>query len=764
MPPLKILGLAAVLLNSTLLAGCSDNGSNGTRSQVPSTFASPDTSTQSNTATLPIVETLPQPAAIAALLKRLLPQQHQQFAIVIQPDANGAERYTISGKAGAIAIEATTTSAALYGVLAYLQQVAHVDVGWPGDSRSKLPATLPAPQSPITGNAKVKHRFALNDTDDGYSDAYLDWAGWERKIDLLGLHGFNQVFVPTGTEEVYRRTFQKFGYSDDDMRAWIPLPAHQPWWLLQNLYTVGPPLSSKNVNMFNARVAMGQRILARLRELDMTPVLPGYFGTVPTNFPGKNPGANVVSQGPWVGPLGRPDWLDPRQDIFAAVAAEFYRVQTGLFGDTTTYKMDLLHEGGKSGNVPVTAAGAAVATALKKAHPGSSWVMLGWQSNPPSDVIAGAKAANVPMFIVDGLSDRYDNLNRENAWTGTPYAFGSIPNFGGHTTIGANTGVWAQVFPAWRTKLGSALQGTAWLPEGSGRDPGAFARFSALAWEDAASTPDVWFKQYANFRYGGADAQAELAWNILATTAYSMPSNTWSEAPDSLYNARPSFAAATAASWSPKSNRYDTARFAQALVALLKVDPALRQSDAYKYDLVDVARQVLSNKARDLLPKINAAFNAKDKAQFALLTKEWLDNMALLDRLLRTDSRFLLGTWEANARAAGQSDAERAQLVYDQRSIISTWWNSMGAATQLHDYANRELSGLVSDLYLPRWQAFFDAAKVALEKNTSIATIDWFAMENSWANKWQTQYPTTPSGDSYALAGEIAKALGLISD
>ena len=46
------------------------------------------------------------------------------------------------------------------------------------------------------------------------------------------------------------------------------------------------------------------------------------------------------------------------------------------------------------------------------------------------------------MLIVDGMSERYENLDRETSWAHTPYALGTIHNFGGHTTIGANTGAW----------------------------------------------------------------------------------------------------------------------------------------------------------------------------------------------------------------------------------------------------------------------------------------------------------------------------------
>lgn len=154
----------------------------------------------------------------------------------------------------------------------------------------------------------MAHRFALNDTHDGYTAPYADWPRWERLIDVLALHGCNEVLVTAGQEAVYHRLLQDFGYTDDEARAWLPAPSHQPWWLLQNMSGYGGPLSP---GLIGRRAALGRRIADRMRELGIAPVLPGYFGTVPDGFTARNPGARTVPQGTWNG-LRRPDWLDPR--------------------------------------------------------------------------------------------------------------------------------------------------------------------------------------------------------------------------------------------------------------------------------------------------------------------------------------------------------------------------------------------------------------------------------------------------------------------
>ncbi len=686
------------------------------------------------------------PAPAVAAVTRLLPEHAEQFRFVPVARPASGDYFVISGGSGAIRIDGTSPATLLTGVGWYLEYVARVDLSWPGDSLARLPATLPAPAQPVRQAATVPHRFALNDTDDGYSGAYRDWPAYQRQLDLLALHGVNEVFVQVGTDAVYHAAFQEFGYSAAELRDWIPGPAHQPWWLLQNLSGFGGPVSEQ---LLADRADLGHRIVSRLTELGMTPVLPGYFGTVPPGFVARNPGARVIPQGSWGG-FDRPDWLDPRTDVFGRVAQSFYRHQDQLLGPTSMIKMDLLHEGGDAGDVPVGDAARAVFAALDAGRPGATWVLLGWKKNPLPEILTAVDRSR--LFIVDGLSDRLDDLDRETSWLGTPYAFGTIPNFGGHTTIGANTAVWVTRFDQWRRKPGSALRGIAYLPEGTGTDPATFELFTELAWRAGPVDQQQWFADYAARRYGGNDPHATVAWAELRRGPYSMPSGTWSEPQDSLFTARPSLTATSAAGPSPKFVRYDPATVRRALTDLLAVDLSLRSTDAYRYDLVSTARQALANRSRTLLPQLEAAYEGGDLPRFRRLAAEWRSDLDLLDRLLASDQRFLLGPWLQGAKAAG--------LEHDARSVITVWGPRGSSESGLHDYANRELAGLVSDFYGARWTRYLDRLETALATGTPDEQIDWFPFEDGWARETKN-YPVTATGDPYTLATEVAGVVGV---
>ncbi|WP_083975565.1 alpha-N-acetylglucosaminidase [Kitasatospora mediocidica] len=699
----------------------------------------------------PAFDTAPALASLA----RLLPDRvAAQFTLVPEAGPDGGDdAFSLSGPAGAVRVGGTSPATLLTGVGWYLEHVAGVDVGWPGDSLGRLPAVLPAVTGRITRTALVPHRYALNDTDDGYSGAYRDFDAYQHEIDLLALHGVNEVFVQQGAEYPYYRALQQFGYRPDELRSWIPAPAHQSWWLLQNMSGFGGPVSDR---LIRDRAALGRRIADQLRSLGMTPVLPGFFGTVPPGFAARNPTAHVVGQGDWVG-FERPDWLDPAGPVFDRLAAAYYACQRAAFGGSTAYKMDPLHEGGSPAGVDVGAAARAVQSALEAAHPGATWVVLGWEDNPSAALLGGVDRSR--MLVVDGLSDRLDGLDREAQWAGTPYAFGSIDNFGGHTTLGANTGVWTARFPQWLGRPGSRLAGLAYLPEATGGNPAAFELFTQLAWQPGPIDRADWFAAYAARRYGGVDPHTAAAWDLLRRGPYGMPSGTWSEAQDSLFSARPALTAATAATWSPTAARYDPATVRQALDQLLLAPAELRATDAYRFDLVDVARQALTNRARDLLPQIAAAYGAGDLPRFRELTARWDGDEQLLDRLVASDPRFLLGPWLAGACARGASPQERDRWEYDARSILTTWAGRGPSEAGVHDYADREWSGLVRDLYAKRWADYFATLDTALVTGAAPAAIDWFAFDDAWAHRTD-RYPTVPAGDPVALAAEVRDALG----
>jgi alpha-N-acetylglucosaminidase len=694
-----------------------------------------------------------QPAQ--GVLSRLLPRQASQFDLGAMGSKDGRERFRISQAHGQIKIAGSTSSALLFGVNWYLKYVAHVQISPNGD---QIPARrFPLPGRTIDKETPYPYRYALNENVDGYTSPYWDWSRWEREIDVLALSGINAVLFERGTDSVLYRTFRDFGYSDSEIRGWITLPAHQNWQLMGNLCCFNGPISDE---LLKQRASSARKIIARLRELGITPVLPGFYGIVPKGLQSKFPQAHVIPQGDWAG-FERPDWLDPRDPLFAKIAATFYAHQRELFGSTDVYDMEVFQEGGDAGAVPVPAAARAVQSALSAAHPDARWMMMAWQGNPRSDLLAGVDRGR--LLIIDIDHDREPRDHRQEDFQGAPFLFGGIWEFGGRTTLGANiSNITERLQRLARTN--SNMAGTAVFTEGMDTNPFAFDLFTEMAWRTDPVDLASWTAAYVQRRYGFADPHALAAWQVLLKTAYDIQINhvvfnsERDAAHESLFNAEPSLSVNRASNWSPEALRYDAERFKKALPELLKSAPQLQNMS---YDLVDVARQTLANESRLLLPQIKAAFDDQDRQRFERMTRRWLHLMDLQEQLLATHPAFMVGTWLKYVELWGSKPEERLRLHFDARSILTTWGDRKASeGASLHDYGNKDWAGLTGDYYKVRWRTYFESLDEQLRTGSAAAPIDWFAIGDEW-NRGRQHYSSQPRGNSRLVAARVADELGL---
>lgn len=306
-------------------------------------------------------------AAARASIERLLPKEGWQFTVETIPPDDGRDVFEIESRGGKIILRGNNGVAVASALHRYLQDYCHCDLSWNCGDQLHLPTPLPAVAGKVHVTSPYRYRYAYNFCTHGYTMAWWDWPRWQRELDYLALSGVNLALIIEGQESVWIQALKAIGYSEKDVRAWLVLPSHQPWMYMDNLENRDAPVPR---DLIQRRLELGRRILARMRELGIEPVLPGYYGMVPPDFKWRFSDARVHAQGNW-GKLKRPDILDPSGPMFPKVAKAYYAAEDRLFGGARFYAADPFHEGGSTEGIDIPAASRAILQAMN----GANWVL-----------------------------------------------------------------------------------------------------------------------------------------------------------------------------------------------------------------------------------------------------------------------------------------------------------------------------------------------------------------------------------------------------
>jgi alpha-N-acetylglucosaminidase len=676
---------------------------------------------------------------------------------------------------GVLTLRGSDPVAAASAFAQYLKAYAGRQVTW--DQPRLEPPLAAWPDAPPTHlSTPFPIRYYLNAVTYGYSAAYWGWDRWEREIDWMALHGVTHPLMQVGHEAVLAETFRHAGLAQARIDEWIGSAAHFPWTWMGNTNSFGGPLPATWVDR---HVELAQRILARQRELGMTPILPLFGGHVPPELAGPSSG-EIEWQG-W-----RTRLLDPDSARFAELTARFMRVQRELFGTDHHYAVDPFTESvPPSGDLDYLAAmGRAVYGAMAAGDPAATWVLAGWPFHYHQDFWTPERAraylSGVPddrLLLLD-LWGEHAPMWRRTGMYGRRWVWCAVHNFGGRFALFGDLAGLRRDVEELRRERPSGLLGTGLAPEAIENNTAFYELATDLTWD----VPEVsgWLRSFARQRYGSPHGDLAEAWQILGGTLYA-PGRTRSI--PSPVIARP-WAAGTpfaaqrlAGEFIPQDQEPqrqsanidaendpavlgDLPRVARAARLLLGRAAEVTHRDPLERDVAELVGHVLAQGSRPHIRGIVAAFAAADPdgilAHLAWLHTDLLD----LDALAGTRAESRAGHWIAEARAWGGTAAEADVMERDARSLISVWGHQ---SSGLHDYSGRHWAGLVRDYYLPRWELWgrwlAAAARAGREPDVEELRARIVAHEESWRGS-TGGYSTAPEGRTLDVAARILDRLG----
>lgn len=643
-------------------------------------------------------------APASELVRRVTPDLAKKIKFRISTDQ---KKPTIEGKGSGVLISAANVRECIRAYGYYLRNVAHVHLSWNGDSKSG--ARFIVPTTRIVVPEALPFNYALNYCTLSYSGMHWDKERWGKEIDRMALNGIRYVLVTSGLEKVWQGFLTELDYPEDKIKGFIPNPCFSAWWNMGNLEGEGGPVSQ---TLIDSEAELGRFIVNRLEELGMEPVLQGYVGFLPHDFPADGIKGKILPQGNWCG-YSRPAVLQPTSEAFPDIAALWYKHLHKVYGTrASAYGGDLFHEGGNKGDTQLGPAAQAVQAAMQKASPDSIWLLQAWGGNPARELLEGTDAKRT--VILDLNKNLTGNAGLKRNYAGRLHVWCELANFGG------NQGLFGG-FPLLEKLEGDAggAIGFGLLSEGVETNPLYYALFYERINNRDAIKRAKFLKNYAQARYGSADSKIIKALDILADSVYK-PDKVREGCLENIMCARPSLAANKASTWSDPSPYYDPKKVEEAarlfLAAGKKAGKKLTSQQTWKYDMADLCRQVLSDRARQQLPRCKEAFDAKDKTAFKRESEAFLQLIRDTSQVLACSEYFLLGKYLDGAKKRGTTKADKEAIERSLRQLITTWRPDTGL---LNDYAHRQYAEMMTAYYLPRWQTYFMSRMRELEGKAS---------------------------------------------
>ena len=676
------------------------------------------------------------------------------------------------------------------GAYATCRQLGVAHVSWEGD-RAALPNRWP---DIATGRvaSPFAHRAYLNTCTFGYTTPWWDWPRWEREIDWMAAHGVDMPLAMEGQEYVWRALWREMGLTNDELAGYFSGPAFTPWHRMGNLEGYRAPLPAAWIDK---KHDLQLKILARMRGLGMSPILPAFGGYVPKAFALKTPGAKIYRMRSGAG-FHETYWLDPGDPLFAKIAGRFLALYAQTYGAGIYYLADSFNEmtppiaddGSDAGGAFNDAAGKAAAAktpvdpafkarrlaaygraiheAFAKTRPDAVWVMQGWlfgadQAFWTPDAIA-AYLSEIPddrLMVLDIGNDRYPDIwRRARAFGGKRWIYGYVHNYGASNPVYGDLDYYRRDLAALTASPDTkALAGFGLFPEGLHNNSIVYEAAYDLAWNAGEASLPAWLSTYARSRYGRTTPELEAALGKLIDSAYRTRYWTprwW----DNRAGAYLFFKRPTATITSFEGHPGDRVELAAAVRDMAHLAPAFGHEHLFVIDLVDATRHLAREEIDlSLIPAVSAD-RSGDLAAGDQARKKIEDLALAIDALLGVQSDTL-SSWIDDARVYGDSPTDARAYVLNAKAQVTVW----GGDGNLNDYASKAWQGLYRDFYLPRWSQFLDALRAAgtgpFDEAPTVAGIT--AWEHAWVERdttYQRERPADPVASVQALLARLDRA------
>ena len=556
-----------------------------------------------------------------------------------------------------------------------------------------------------------------------YTTAFWDWDDWELQLDWMSLHGINLSLALVGSEKITIEVFQELGFSDDEILRFLSSPAFQSWNRLGNLK--GNWNHDLPQHWIEKQFCLNQKIVSRMVELGMTPVLPAFAGFLPEGISRLQPNAIVHPGSQWSGFHAnhtQVTFLEGTDPLFAIIQQSFITKQRKAYNDSShVYLLDQYNENRPSSDDAghLRELSNKTLQSLKLADSDAIWVMPSWQFSD-SDFWTGKlieswfsgieKSAEV--IVLDMFSESKPLWQSTNSFYGKPWIWCQLHDFGGAMGLGGRI-MNLTINATEAVSSSSSLVGFGLTMEGQEQENQiVYDLLLDQAWSISPIETANYFQNWVTSRYHGnflVPQSIYEAWDILRTSVYNNTNPALTGLAKSILGLRPSISGLV-----NRSGRHSTTIHYDQYTLLhvwslffnaSREAAVLWENPFYLHDLVDLTRQVIDNEFMICYTSLVNGYTSDSAIGIPLtsVAQQLLSLLDTLDMVLGTNEHFRLSTWLKKAEAWADGNLTEMEIYTNDAKNQVTLWGPNG---EISDYASKDWSGLVSSYYRTRWDIF----------------------------------------------------------
>ncbi len=675
-----------------------------------------------------------------AVIERLIGNRAKDFDLnIVQSKNQSQDSFEVESAGNKIIISGTSNASICYAAYTFLKDIGAVSISWEGN-RIDLPKTWPKYSK--KQDTPFKYRKYLNACTFGYTTPWWDWKRWEQEIDWMALHGINLPTALEGQESIWQQLWKEYGLTDKQLQEHFTGPAFLPWQRMGNINTLDGPLPQEWINK---KQNIQKKLLQRMRDLDMHPVVPAFSGYVPKSFAESHPNSKISELKSWSGGGFESTYLlDPNDPLFKEIGKRFIEIYTQVYGPSDFYLADSFNEitppvSEQNKYEELADYGSTIFETINEASPKATWVMQGWLFGDNKEFWTKeatkaflSKVPNDRMIVQDYANDRYKVWENQEAFYGKQWSYGYVHNYGGSNPVYGDLNFYKNELTGLLDNPHKGnLVGYGVMPEGLNNNSIVYEYIYDLPWSQGKEPVNDWLKKHLNARYGKTSDAVFQGWQLLIESVYSTKYwetrwwNDWAGA--YLFFKRPTLKITEF-----KGNPGDMDKLKQALDILNKESKNYNKNKLYKYDLIDASRHYYSLYIDKMLIECVKAYKSKDIQKGDELFKK-IEKTALdIDSMMTAQPLNSLKNWVKSASDYGTTPEESRLYVKNAKTLITLW----GGEGHLNDYASRAWKGMYKDFYLPRWKMFLQAQRESAVNKTVFDEEKVRASIKEWETKW----------------------------